>query len=61
MPLVKANRFWNYKTYDLREIQGPEFLDRLGALLDEAGKNGWELAHMGSDFMVLKQLFEQRP
>ncbi|HNW36174.1 MAG TPA: hypothetical protein PKM25_14645 [Candidatus Ozemobacteraceae bacterium] len=61
MPLVKANRFWNYKTFDLREMQGPDFIEKLGALLDEAGKNGWELAYMCSDFMILKQLFEQHP
>jgi hypothetical protein len=59
MGLIKANRCWNYKTFDLTPLQGPEFLERLGDLLDEAGKNGWELAYMNESFMVLKQLFLQ--
>ncbi|NLI77631.1 MAG: hypothetical protein GX442_14485 [Candidatus Riflebacteria bacterium] len=58
MALIKANRCWNYKTYDLATLAGPDFLERLGALLDEAGKNGWELAHMTDRFMILKQLFQ---
>lgn len=60
MPLVKANRFWNYKTFDLTKMKGPEFIDQLGGLLDEAGRNGWELAYMCEDFMILKQLYEQK-
>ncbi|OQA08982.1 MAG: hypothetical protein BWY66_00759 [bacterium ADurb.Bin374] len=60
MQLVKANRFWNYKTYDLTKMRGDDFLDKLGDLLDEAGRNGWELAYMCEDYMVLKQLFEQK-
>lgn len=59
MKLVKANQFWNYKTYDLSEIQGKDFIESLGNLLDEAGKSGWELVHMNDQFMVLKQLWTQ--
>jgi len=55
--LKKANRLWNYKTFDLISMQGPDFLEKLGELLDEAGKNGWELAHMNDQFMILKQLY----
>ncbi len=55
--LVKANRLWNYKTIDLLPMHGRTFLDDLGKLLDEAGKQGWELAFMCEQYMVLKQLF----
>ncbi len=57
MGLVKANRCWNYKTLDLKPLSGPDFVEKLGELLDEAGKNGWELAYMNDRFMILKQLF----
>ena len=57
MGLVKVKRCWNYKTYDLALLAGTDFLEKLGEILDEAGKNGWELAHMNDRFMVLKQLF----
>jgi hypothetical protein len=59
MPLRKVNRCWNYKTLELRPLMGPDYLEKLGNLLDEAGKNGWELAHMNDSFMILKQLFVQ--
>ncbi len=59
MKLTKVNRLFNYKTYDLEPLKGPDFLDRLGEILDEAGKHGWELAHMNDQFMVLKQLYVQ--
>ena len=61
MPLVKANRFWNYKTFDLTPFQGPDYLEKLGDILDEAGKSGWELVYMNTDFMILKQLFTMEP
>jgi len=57
MSFVKSNQRWNYKTFDLRPMQGPDFLDKLGQLLDEAGKKGWELAHLNEKFMILKQLY----
>ncbi|MBI3037505.1 hypothetical protein HYY75_00440 [bacterium] len=55
----KANRYWNYKTHEIESLKGPEFLEKLGDLLDEAGKNGWELAFLNDRFMILKQLFFQ--
>ncbi|MFZ2959090.1 MAG: hypothetical protein WA705_19565 [Candidatus Ozemobacteraceae bacterium] len=61
MKIKKANRLWNYKTLEIVTMQGPDFLDRLGSLLDEAGKNGWELAYMNDSFMILKQLFLNEP
>lgn len=57
MTLRKVNRCWNYKALDLMPYKGPDFLVRLGALLDEAGKSGWELTYMNDSFMILKQLF----
>jgi len=60
MPLIKVNRCWNYKTFDLTPIAGPDFLEKLGNILDDAGKNGWELVHMTDQYMVLKQLFVQK-
>lgn len=57
MALKKVNRCWNYKTFDLKPMFGPDYLEKLGTLLDEAGKNGWELAFMNESFMILKQLF----
>ena len=59
MKLTKVNRLFNYKTLELESMKGPEFLEKLGQLLDEAGKNGWELAHMNDEFMILKQLYVQ--
>jgi hypothetical protein len=55
--LKKANQYFNYKTYDLAELQGPKFLENLGNLLDEAGKNGWDLVYMNEQYMILKQLY----
>lgn len=57
MALKKANRTWNYKTYDLSGCDPADFLDNLGKILDGAGKSGWELAYMNEKFMVMKQLF----
>lgn len=57
MKLIKANRLWNYKTLDLTPFHGPEYLERLGTVLDEAGKQGWELCHLTDTYMVLKQLW----
>lgn len=57
MKYKKVNRIWNYKTFDLAEIRGDNFLEELGKILDEAGKNGWELAYMNERFMILKQLY----
>ncbi len=57
MMLEKSPQRWNYKTLDLTPMQGPEFLERLGSLLDEAGRNGWDLAYMCQDYMILKQLY----
>lgn len=59
MGLVKANQFWNYKTFDLTPLQGPDFLEELGDILDEAGKSGWDLVYMNDNFMILKQLYMQ--
>ncbi|MBF0501798.1 MAG: hypothetical protein HQM09_16800 [Candidatus Riflebacteria bacterium] len=61
MTIRKANRLWNYKTLELSSMQGPDFLEQLGNILDEAGKSGWELAYMCESFMILKQLFIQDP
>ena len=61
MKFNKVNRYFNYKTYDLEPLKGADFLERLGSILDEAGKNSWELAYMNDTFMVLKQLYVQEP
>ncbi len=60
MALVKSNNRWNYKTLDMKDVQGPDFVEELGRVLDEAGKQGWELAHVGEKFMVLKQLYLEK-
>ncbi|NCB38434.1 MAG: hypothetical protein EOM80_06645 [Erysipelotrichia bacterium] len=57
MSLEKSPQRWNYKTLDLKKFKGPDFLEKLGNVLDEAGRNGWDLAYMGEDFMVMKQLY----
>ncbi len=57
MTLEKSPQRWNYKTLDLKALKGPDFLEKLGSLLDEAGRNGWDLVFMGEDFMVMKQLY----
>lgn len=57
MTLEKSPQRWNYKTLDLTALKGPDFVERLGNLLDEAGRNGWDLAYMGEDFMIMKQLY----
>lgn len=60
MALVKTNQRWNYKTMNLSEMQGPDFVEKLGKILDEAGKQGWELAHICDRFMILKQLYLEK-
>jgi hypothetical protein len=57
MSLEKSPQRWNYKTLDLASIKGPDFLEKLGNLLDEAGRNGWDLCYMNEDFMIMKQLY----
>ncbi|MBU1107396.1 MAG: hypothetical protein KKB51_12055 [Candidatus Riflebacteria bacterium] len=57
MPLEKSPQRWNYKTLDLTGLRGDDFLERLGYLLDEAGRNGWDLAYMCEDYMIMKQLY----
>lgn len=57
MTLEKSPQRWNYKTLDLRQMKGDDYLDRLGGLLDEAGRNGWDLVYIGEDFMIMKQLY----
>lgn len=57
MTLEKSPQRWNYKTLELASLRGPEFMEKLGKLLDEAGRNGWDLAYMCEDFMVMKQLY----
>ncbi|MGM0599206.1 MAG: hypothetical protein ACQETH_05230 [Candidatus Rifleibacteriota bacterium] len=57
MSLEKSPKRWNYKVLDLQPYKGPDFIDRLGQVLDEAGRNGWELAYMSEDYMIMKQLF----
>ncbi|MDN5278752.1 MAG: hypothetical protein PWR01_2717 [Clostridiales bacterium] len=57
MSLEKSPHRWNYKTLDLRPLKGPDFLDKLGNLLDEAGRNGWDLSFMCEDYMIMKQLY----
>ena len=59
MTLKKENRFFNYNSFDLLELRGPNFLENLGGLLDEAGKGGWDLVYMNDQFMVLKQVYHQ--
>lgn len=57
MTLEKSPQRWNYKTLDLTSLKGPDFVEKLGSLLDEAGRNGWDLAYMCEDFMIMKQLY----
>ena len=57
MTLKKSANRWNYKTLDLRPMKGPDFLNQLGNILDEAGRNGWELCYMNEDYLIMKQLF----
>ncbi|OGK05104.1 MAG: hypothetical protein A2W80_06305 [Candidatus Riflebacteria bacterium GWC2_50_8] len=57
MTMEKSPQRWNYKTLDLTRLKGDDFLERLGDLLDEAGRNGWDLAYMCEDFMIMKQLY----
>jgi len=57
MTLEKSPQRWNYKTLDLSGLKGPDFIEKLGNLLDEAGRNGWDLAYMSEDFMIMKQLY----
>ena len=57
MKLEKSPQRWNYKTLDLRHLKGDDYLERLGGLLDEAGRNGWDLVYMCEDFMIMKQLY----
>ncbi len=57
MSLEKSSHRWNYKTLSLQPLKGPDFLEKLGDLLDEAGRNGWDLAYMNEDYMVMKQLY----
>ena len=59
MPLEKSPNRWNYKTLNLRSMQGPDFVEQLGNLLDEAGRNGWELCYMSDEYMIMKQLYIQ--
>jgi hypothetical protein len=54
MSLEKSPNRWNYKVLDLQPYKGPDFIERLGQVLDEAGRNGWELAHMDEDYMIMK-------
>lgn len=57
MNLEKSPQRWNYKTLDLSSLKGDDFLERLGGLLDEAGRNGWDLVYMNENFMIMKQLY----
>ncbi|GAB1352597.1 MAG TPA: hypothetical protein PLK28_15520 [Candidatus Rifleibacterium sp.] len=57
MTLEKSPQRYNYKTLDLTTLKGPDFLEKLGHLLDEAGRNGWDLVYMNEEFMVMKQLY----
>lgn len=57
MTLEKSPQRWNYKTLDLSQLKGDDFLERLGDLLDEAGRNGWDLVYMCDDYMIMKQLY----
>ena len=59
MSLKKSPNTWNYKTLSLMSMQGLDFLDQLGNLLDEAGRNGWELTYMCEEYMIMKQLYIQ--
>lgn len=59
MSLKKSPNTWNYKTLDLTIMKGPDFLEELGNLLDEAGRNGWDLCYMCEDYMIMKQLYIQ--
>ncbi|MDD3147803.1 MAG: hypothetical protein PHD82_10900 [Candidatus Riflebacteria bacterium] len=57
MTLEKSPQRWNYKTLDLKPLKGLDFLEKLGNLLDEAGRNGWDLVYMCDDFIIMKQLY----
>ena len=57
MSLSKSPNRWNYKTLSLKSMKGPDFLEELGDLLDEAGRNGWDLCYMCEDYIVMKQLY----
>ncbi len=57
MTLEKSPQRWNYKTLDLSQLKSADFLERLGDLLDEAGRNGWDLAYICEDYMIMKQLY----
>lgn len=57
MTLEKSPQRWNYKTIALTTLKGPDFLENLGHLLDEAGRNGWDLVYMCDDYMIMKQLY----
>lgn len=57
MSLEKAPQRWNYKTLEITSMKGPDFVDKLGDLLDEAGRNGWDLCYMCEDYLVMKQLY----
>ncbi len=57
MTLEKSPQRWNYKTFDLSPLKGPDFLDNLGNILDEAGRNGWDLVYMSDEYMIMKQLY----
>ncbi len=57
MSLEKSPQRWNYKTLDLKSLKGPDFIEKLGSLLDEAGRNGWDLCYMNDEFMIMKQLY----
>lgn len=57
MPLVKSANRWNYKTIDLKTMKGPDYLEQLGKMLDDAGRAGWDVCHVSEDYMILKQLY----
>jgi hypothetical protein len=57
MSLEKSAHRYNYKTMDLKSLKGPDYLEQLGNLLDEAGRNGWDLCYMCEDYMIMKQLY----
>jgi hypothetical protein len=57
MTLEKSPQRWNYKTLELKNLRGPDFMENLGKLLDEAGRNGWDLVYMNEDFIIMKQLY----
>jgi hypothetical protein len=57
MSLEKSAHRYNYKTLDLKSMKGPDFLEQLGSLLDEAGRNGWDLSYVCQDYIIMKQLY----